>query len=348
MDVLPLSNAQCLLILTRTIESPHRFDGEFEIDLPVPRLQEVERLIAPSSRCSTLESTEPSECTDFPREDGHGIMIEKTKDPFDDCWAASLEFLGNAKDFEHFRRTTKRFDRIHDEYRKRKVTKFLDFQVLFQNDSHQGKYRDVADLIRRVPLIPDVFARFDDLSNIGNFKRLHRRSKKYILRGLTAGSHDPFLSVLLWNDLDVDEITILLVLTVPSNHEPNVRVYGQSRRGTGPMVFNPRDFGVVEFNDLLYRKIMYFSVLEDQAILEELSCYRDPLWSIGRRRCGFYVWFKCARYPCMGRVVPWIWRQRKVHLQLGCLICVTLPAFITIVLMLLYGNGVYQFDHWNI
>ena len=268
------------LIAVRAINDDPERGEQVDEECPVSAHSETERLIDCDSRCSTWRSISPYESA---------VPSMEIEDPIHDCLGLSLEYLGSGSDLESFRMTSKEFNKIHAQYQRHRDTIFNNFGVLFEEDSQQNKYRSVEDMKQRVPLIPDVYVDFGDESNIKHLVAIHCRSNKHILRGLTANSNDPFLSVLLWNDMDhFQMVPILMVCTFTVDRLDNVTVFGREMEGNRSLItFHPADFGVMDFNKLLVSKSVEFTNAADASALRQLSRWdiMTP-WTIGRRRCS--------------------------------------------------------------
>lgn len=120
--------------------------------------------------------------------------------------------------------------------------------------------------MQSIPLIPDVYAQFKNPVDVQHLFDLHCRTKKYVIRGLAAPRNFPFLSVLLFDDVQHERPPILMAIYFVKgtiNVHPSLAPH----------------FGVEELNMLLRLKQIRFS----EGPLSE------TLWTLGRNRCCAHV-----------------------------------------------------------
>ena len=89
------------------------------------------------------------------------------------------------------------------------------------HDSQRNNYDLVDEQLQSAPCIPDEYADIGSHQEHNELFQLQRRSKRDVVRGLTCGSNQPFLSLLLWNDWDWKQAA-LLISTFNSNGHSNM------------------------------------------------------------------------------------------------------------------------------
>ena len=226
-----------------------------------------------------FELHENADIANSPRSPAVDTLIE-------DCLGASLEYLGNGTDIQHFRRTCTLFNRIYDQYKVRQNEKFRNFRLLFERTSGRNKYRTLEEFLNSVPMAPDVYVDFgirvQNVSthsghpfsfDVSRLMALHLRSRKNVVRGLSAIKKLPFLSILLWNDMDWGMDPILLV-----NLCYNATIFAMICRSTTVIDF-PANISTVELKELLYRQQIRFQDDTQERIL----------WTIGKRCCSAHL-----------------------------------------------------------
>lgn len=250
------------------------------------RLAEIP--VADSENSRLLETTDLAHASRSSSIRSQHAPCESSHYLIDDCLAASLEYFGNNTDIQNFRTTSKRFNRIHEQFRMHQDARFSNIGLLFQNGSSQNKYRSIDQLLHSIPLIPNIYVGSSIESDIRALFDLHRRSGKYVLRGLAARrSHHtirhewnhPFISLLLWNDEDWGIESILLMCVFTGN-VMKVAIFKQDIGiNRSILVFHPAFFGPRELNELLRRKRIRFPH----------TGTHGSLWTIGHRCCSVYI-----------------------------------------------------------
>lgn len=270
MTSLPL--VSFLMLTTQSISVPFTLlDIDDPPESPLTESEES-RLISSAESMHATQSSPVSECC------GISATPRCLQHPIGDCLGLSLEYFGNKTDIQNFRRTSRHFDRIHDQYRIHQDARFENFGMLFQNDSQQIEFRSIEHLLQSIPLIPDVYVGSNEPDFEGLFA-LHHRSGRDVLRGLAAKWEHPFISVLLWNDMNWGDDPILMV-SIFAVDSMKVAVL---RPNVGPnrtiLAYNQPNFGVVRLNDLLSRKHIRFAH----------SNTPTTLWTIGKRCCSLHL-----------------------------------------------------------
>lgn len=120
--------------------------------------------------------------------------------PPDDCLILSLEYLSRYKDLKSFRGSSKHFEEIYQRYKLHQTRKFHALDLLF-NCSHRDcrQFRSITELLVSVPCIPFVYIDPNNSQSIDTLSRNQHRAKLEIVRGLTTGLNQPFLSLCFWN-----------------------------------------------------------------------------------------------------------------------------------------------------
>ena len=126
-----------------------------------------------------------------------------------DCLVLSSEYLCCANDFDSFRRTSKRFDRIYEGFKSVISTKFRALDLLFRDNSESDRGRGPRRFIKKslsmdtflhsTPCILNVYMNFNDydhsISVLFQFQSFRCHSKRRIVWGLTDGLNLPFISI---------------------------------------------------------------------------------------------------------------------------------------------------------
>ena len=235
------------------------------------------------------------EKTERRKQDAAHCYQNPLPDGMNDALSVSFEYLGNRADIQNLRRTSKRFTTIYDQYRIRQDARFHHFGLLFQNNSQRIKYRSLEGLLKSIPIYPDIYVSGYD---IGRLYNLHQRSRRHVFRGLSTQWNTPFLSILLWNDLDWMMEPILLICFFGEKDMKNVVFRRDIRDGEDLASSNVvPEFGVNELNELLRRKRIRFANEEN---LEGL--WGDRLWTMNRPFCNSYWefrWFTPSNLRCL-------------------------------------------------
>ena len=168
-----------------------------------------------------------------------------------DCLLIALECMDNRTDLQNFRFTSKQFNYIYGQYKVRQNIKFSKFRSLFNQSNH----RCLEDLVQSIPMMTGIFAVLDVNSSecyVATLFHVHLQSKRNMVRGLTVGQHEPFLSILLWDDIDWNRFPIILICAFDGN---DVRITLNLKSGFEKVVtFHPLNFGFEDLNLLLQNK----------------------------------------------------------------------------------------------
>lgn len=208
----------------------------------------------------------------------------------DDCLLRSLEYLCNGTDFINFKKSTRRFNRIHSQFMEQQFVHFNVLESFIADNLRRSKYRAIEDLLKSAPCISDLFADIKSPASprdVFKMYRIHHRSKQDVLRGLMFGSKRPFLSLLLWNDHNWNQ-TALLICTFNFDQFTNVTLHACARNSflrDLTTTFPGSHFCLDDFNEILRRKCIQFP-----------GSPTISTWTVGKRK-GYYLRNKCRDRP---------------------------------------------------
>ena len=158
------------------------------------------------------------------------------------------------------------------------TVKFRNFCTIFNQSNH----RFVGDLIQSAPMLSGIYAVLDNdslQSDVGTLFDVHIRTKRSLVRGLTVGQRDPFLSILLWDVVDWDRNAMVLICVLAQNRLwITLNVKESRRRRSHIVAFYQSNFGAEELGNLLVNKRTSFPASE----------LPNTVWTLERRWYGAY------------------------------------------------------------
>lgn len=173
-------------ILVQTVFLCHiALSGDVEAQISPNDQSAVSRPITPQS--PRREETKPSEVAS-------SLLVALPED-LSSHIGQYLE--GNKGDLWKLRRASRHFNRLHDD-----PSRFQPLKSLF--DQHQDleseRYQSLDDLLESVRCVPDVYVDVRDIKGMHSLPEMHHFFRAEILRGLTKGGKQPFLSFYFWDE----------------------------------------------------------------------------------------------------------------------------------------------------
>lgn len=210
-----------------------------------------------------------------PRRSSHSISL------CDDCLVAALEFLDDRADLQSFRGSSKQFNHVYGRHKVRQSLKFRNFRSYY----NQSKSLLLDDMLQSIPMISGLYADLDVdslESDVGTLFDVHLRSRKSMIRGLTAAHNKPFLSLLLWDEMDWDSDPIVLICILIENGL-RVSVNIKETRGarTGIVAYDDSNFGVADLELLLQTKRLRISMALGGSVLPHTMWSLERPWYAG-------------------------------------------------------------------
>ena len=253
-----LTNMNAFLFLLGFFEQREPRDEPIIIDPEIPDL------VSPESR--SLASSLFKEELQFDAVKKCAIHL-----PPDDCMVLMLQYLDSARDLDNFRRTSKHFCDIHDQF------------IRYKSEALHA-INQILKKSHSIPCISNVHLDLNNIHSINSLSRMQYRFNREVVSGLLSRQNDPFLSLSLVND-DRTSNSILLICVFDFDGLANVMMIKSchTEKNTYGYTVADDDDGITDFalKDLV--KVLNSKRLK----MDEVT------WRLGSKGCAEKMRGKC-------------------------------------------------------